>query len=198
MIAISDRIGYIEAAEEPLSADVGVVRGADGVWLYDVGNGERSAAELDGSYTVVLSHFHADHVGNLGRIRAERLFVSPETYRHTGRGTVVREELRFGDLRVFPLPSCHAKGCLGLEIGEEYAFVGDALYSRVRDGFYAYNAQVLREEIAALRALRSPKLLVSHFPGLVRDRKDAVEELEAVYARREKDTYEILVPAGER
>ena len=70
-IRISDAISYIGASDNPLSADIGIIRREDGTWLYDVGNGEKNIAGLDGSYRIVLSHFHADHTGNIGRIRAE-------------------------------------------------------------------------------------------------------------------------------
>lgn len=194
LITINDKISYIEASDDPLSADIGIVKTDGGVWLYDVGNGENAISRLTGSYHIVLSHFHADHSGNIGKVRAETLYVSKETFRHVGRGSVVSSDISVGDLHVFPLPSSHTKGSLGLEVAETYAFVGDALYSRVRDGFYLYNAQLLRDEIEVLRALKAPYLLVSHFKGLVRDRAEVLEELQAIYTMREKDRTEIRVP----
>ena len=62
-IRINDRISYIEASEDPLSADIGIIEDSDSTWLYDVGNGEKSICGLDSSYHVVLSHFHPDHTG---------------------------------------------------------------------------------------------------------------------------------------
>ena len=47
-ITISERISYIEATEEPLSADIGIIRCGDTEWLYDVGNDLRSLDGLDG------------------------------------------------------------------------------------------------------------------------------------------------------
>ncbi len=194
IITINDTISYVAASDDPLSAEIGIVRDGGDVWLYDVGNGEKAVSELTGSYHIVLSHFHADHAGNVARLRAEALYVSGETFRHVHQGTIVRAEKRVGDLRIFPLPSSHTKGCLGLEVGERFAFVGDALYSKVRDGFYIYNAQLLKDEIAVLRALRAPWLLVSHFSGFVRERAEVLEELETIYGMREKSGSEIRVP----
>ena len=194
LIAINDQISYIEASEDPLSADIGVVRDGGSVWLFDVGNGDKAISGLTGSYRVVLSHFHADHAGNVGKVRAEALYLSAETFRHVHAGTVVSADTYVGDMHIFPLPSSHTKGSLGLEVGEDYAFVGDALYSKVKDGFYLYNAQLLQDEIRVLRALRAPFLLVSHFPGLVRERAEVLDELMAIYALRDKDTAEIRVP----
>ena len=193
-ITINDKISYIEASDDPLSADIGVVKNGKDIWLYDVGNGEKAISGLTDSYHIVLSHFHADHAGNIGKVRAESLYVSRETFRHVQQGTIVNSDIYVGDLHIFPLPSSHTKGSLGLEVGERYAFVGDALYSKVRDGFYLYNSQLLKDEINVLSALKAPCLLVSHFKGLVRERTEVLEELKAIYAMREKDTSEIKVP----
>ena len=190
-IRISDAISYIEASDDPLCADIGIIRRDGGTWLYDVGNGEKNIAGLDGSYHIVLSHFHADHTGNLDLVRADSLWVSRETFDHVGRGTVVREDLYTDGLHLFPLPSSHTKGCLGLEVDEEYAFVGDGLYSRVKDGCYVYNATLLKDEIGVLEKLQAPKLLVSHFKGLIRDRDEVIAELKEIYGKREKNAPEI-------
>ena len=192
-IRISDSISYIEASEDPLCADIGIIRRPGGTWLYDVGNGERNVAGLDGNYHIVLSHFHADHTGNIDRVRAESLWVSRETFDHVGRGTVVREDLYLDGLHIFPLPSSHTKGSLGLAVDGEYAFVGDGLYCRVKDGFYIYNATLLKDEIGVLEKLHAPKLLVSHFKGLVRGRDEVVEELKEIYGQRDKNSPEIRV-----
>ena len=109
----------------------------------------------------------------IGRIRAESLYVSNETYAHVHRGTIVSRDIHIDQMHIFPLPSSHTKGCLGLEVDETFAFVGDALYSKVKDDCYVYNAQLLCEEINVLSALRSPWLLVSHFPGMIRKCLDA-------------------------
>ena len=192
-ITISERISYIEATEEPLSADIGIIRCGDTEWLYDVGNDERSLAGLDGQYNVVLSHFHQDHTGSLDKIRVGELYVSGATFRHTGWGTVVNGELTIGDLRIFQIPSSHTKGCLGLEIGNEYAFVGDALYCKAKDGHYVYNAQLLKDEIEVLKRLKASKLLVSHFKGLVRTKDEVIAELEQIYSKKEKNNPYIRV-----
>ena len=193
MIAISDNISYIEATDDPLSADIGIVRDGGKIWLYDVGNDERAVNGLKDSYRIVLSHFHADHTGNLERLRAEALYVSKETSAHVHAGTLVQSDLTVGGLHIFPLPSSHAKGCLGLETDEGFAFVGDGLYSRVKDGFYVYNATLLKDEIEVLRSLRAEYLLVSHFRGLVRKKADVLKELSEIYAMRSKNDPEIKV-----
>ncbi|MGI6214331.1 MAG: hypothetical protein ACOYIT_00375 [Christensenellales bacterium] len=184
-IRINSKISYIKASANPLSADIGIIKTCGNTWLYDVGSGEKSISGLNGSYNVVLSHFHKDHAGNIDRIRAKALYVSKETYRHVRRGIVVSSDIYTDGLRIFPLPSSHAKGCLGLEVDETYAFVGDALYCRPKGGLYVYNTQLLKEEIEALSRLKASWLLASHFEGLVREKDKVIDELKAIYAKRD-------------
>ena len=190
---ISDSISYLAASDSPLSADIGMIKNQEQLWLYDVGNGERNCAGLTDDYFVVLSHFHADHTGNVGRIKTEAVYVSEETYKHVHTGTIVQRDLYVGNLHIFLLPSSHAKGCLGLEVDETWCFVGDALYSKVKDGCYVYNAQFLKEEIEVLKSLHSPYLLVSHYPGLIRGKDEVLEELKEIYGKREKHSAEIRI-----
>ncbi len=190
---ITSQISYIEASENPLSADIGMIKAASGIWLYDVGNDTNKLSSLTGKYHVVLSHFHADHIGSLDHLNIENLYVSQFTFKHTGRGTIVKEDIYRDNLHIFPLPSSHAKGSLGLEADEEYAFVGDAIYSRVNAEYYIYNAQLLKEEINVLKKLKAKYLLVSHLKGMVMDKEEAIRQLEEIYFRREKYSPEILV-----
>ena len=182
-------IEYIEGRLKPLSADIGVVRDGDHCILYDVGNGEETLQLIpEGKLWVILSHFHADHVGNLPYLadRIERLFVSKETYRHVGMGTIVDGEVQLGACRIFVLPSTHAKGCLGLEVAERYAYVGDALYGKEKDGDVIYNPQLLQQEIGVLEGLKAEQILVSHSPGLVRRKVDVLSEMRDLLSKIKK------------
>lgn len=190
---ISETIHYLPASENPLSADIGMIRDGGSVWLYDVGNNPQAVERLTGRYNVVLSHFHADHTGNLGLIQTQDVFVSGETGRHVGMGTVVDRDLYIGSLHLFPLPSSHCKGCLGLEVDGRYAFVGDALYCKTKNGACLFRAPLVRDLLHALKKLNAPDLLVSHFPGLIRPRAEVIAELEALYAMRQPGQDEILL-----
>ena len=193
LISINDKISYIEATPDPLSADIGIIRDESGVWLFDVGNDASRISGLTGEYNVVLSHFHQDHAGSIDRIRVNELYLSKETYRHVGRGTVVESDIRIGGLHIFPIPSSHTKGSLGLEVDESFAFVGDSLYSKVKDGLYIFNAQLLKDEIKVLSAIKAPYFLVSHFNGLIRSKDEVIEELKEIYGMRDKNDPEIRV-----
>lgn len=194
MIVINDRISYIEATENPLSADIGIIRCDDSVWLYDVGNDEKNLPALNDEYNVVISHFHADHMGSLAKIRTKNLYVSHETEKHAGYGTVITEDTYIGDMHIFPIPSIHAKGCLGLEVDGRYAFVGDALYCKVRDNHFIYNVSLLNEQILVLSGLRAPYFMVSHHEGMIREKQEVIAELKSIYAMREKGNPEIRIP----
>lgn len=195
IIKINDHISYIEASDNPLSADIGVIKDGDKTWLYDVGNGEQSLSSIpDCKCNVVLSHFHADHIGNIDNVNCDELYVSKETYKHVGRGTIIESDTYIGNIHIFPIPSSHAKGCLGLEVDNMYAFLGDALYSKVKNGYYIYNSQLVKVEIEVLECLNSPYLLVSHYQGLIREKKEVLNELYDIYGSRDKNSSEILVP----
>ena len=184
-IIINEKISYIKACEQPLSADIGIIRDGDSIWLYDVGMGEESFSCLPREeYRVVLSHFHTDHVGNIERVNAREIFASAETCRHIRRGTVVRESLQFGNVRIFPLPSSHAQGSLGLEVDGQYAFVGDGIYSKDAGDWYVFNVQLLQAEIETLKGLKAAYLLVSHCKGLVRSKEEVISALEMIYRMR--------------
>lgn len=182
-LRITDKLSYIPCSDDPLSADVGILRENGEAWLYDVGCGDRGFTGREGCH-VILSHFHRDHTANIEKIPVRELFVSKETYAHVGFGTVVSGDIHCRNLHIFPLPSSHAPGCLGFEIDSTYAFVGDALYCKSKNGRYFYNVQFLQEEIRVLKSLKAPFLLVSHHPGLIRKKEEVLAELEEIYSLR--------------
>ena len=185
---ISDSIFHFPATESPLSADVGIVQCADGVWRYDVGSSDEAASAIDaipGKKTVILSHFHPDHTGNIDRVPYDMLYAGKFTCEKLGGiGISVEDHMYFENgIHLFPLPSCHAKGCMGLEYGA-YAFLGDAVYATNKDGRTAYNAGLLKELIAVLKALEASFFLVSHSVPFVKPKTEVMAELEEIYALR--------------
>lgn len=65
---LTGQVARLPAAEAPLSADVGLVQTDGMLWIYDVGASPAAADAINGlpgKKTVVLSHFHPDHMGNL-------------------------------------------------------------------------------------------------------------------------------------
>ena len=196
---IDDKIAYWKALEEPLSADVGIIEGDKYAWVYDVGCSEEAVAciqSLQKPKKVVLSHFHPDHTGNLDKITFETLFLGQQTLRYTKQGEVVKGHLWLEDgvsLHLFDLPCSHARGAIGLEVNEKYAFLGDATYCAVKDGCGVYNANLLAEEIKVLRELKAEYFLLSHDKRFVRRKEVVLAQLEGIYARRDRQSAYIVL-----
>lgn len=209
LVQLSQRISYLPATQDPLSADIIVVRGDSAWWIYDVGNCD-SALEfinsLDESLkkNIVISHFHADHTGNLikalhGEVSMpfDELYVGQYTVRHTHQGSVVTELLQIDDgvhLEIMPVPSSHAKGSLVLVVDDEFAFMGDSTYPKVGHGEPdSYNVQTLYEQIKFLSSMNVKSLYLSHKKGLRRDRESVVSVLKNIYERRQRNENEIFM-----
>ena len=197
MLSITEDISYIPATENPLSADVGIIRTAGGLWIYDVGAAPAAAAAvnaLPGPKRVVLSHFHKDHAENIDKVAWDELYAGGYTCKKLGYGTEVAGEMAFPDgVRLFPLPSSHARGCVGLEVGD-YAFVGDGTYKFPKDGEPAFNAGLLQALIKTLKSLRASWLLLSHSDPFAHPREQVIGKLEAIYAKRDKNNPYIFLP----
>lgn len=198
-IQISDTISYWKATEKPLSADVGVVEGDKYIWLFDVGDGEEAYEcihSLSRPINLIVSHFHKDHIGNVGKIDYQNLYQGAHTLKYTHAGEVVRGDIWIEDgvkIHLFELPSSHAKGCIGMEVNEEYAFLGDAVYCTMKDGKSAYNANLLAEQIRVLRSLEAKYFLLSHRGRLACKKEVVLRQLESIYAKRDVKSAWIFV-----
>lgn len=195
LIKLSPKISYLPASEPPLSSDVGIITVNRAVWIFDVGSNEEALKlinGIEGEKRIVLSHFHADHIDNMSRLSCNKIFCGGFTSKklsQTGDADmiVVDKDLYFdGGVHLFPIPSTHAKGCVGLEI-DDFAFLGDAAYCSVKDGKAGYNAGQLQGLIKTLKGLRAKKLLLSHSQPLECDREEEISMLEEIYSLRKKD-----------
>ena len=84
-VRINDRISYIKASNEPLSADVIIVEGDRYTYLFDVGNKDEVAdylTRLPMPKKVILSHFHPDHMGNIGKIPFDTVYAGANTEKY--------------------------------------------------------------------------------------------------------------------
>ncbi len=197
-VKITENISYIKASENPLSADVGIVEGENFVWLFDVGANDFAHTEVNAinkPKNAVLSHFHPDHIGNLDKTKLNEIYQCANTFGYTKRGICVTEDVYIEDgitLHLFPIPSSHAKGSLGLEVGE-YAFLGDAAYSTMKKGKVCYNSSVLKEEIDLLKKLKAKYFLISHDEKFVKTKEEVISELSEIYSKRDpKESYIFL------
>ena len=100
-IAITEQISYIKASDNPLSADVILVEGQEYLYVFDVGNNEQVAEYLNTlpkKKRVILSHFHADHMGNIGRVNWENVFFGANTEKYFQQYIANYATLRFAEL----------------------------------------------------------------------------------------------------
>ncbi|MBR3610431.1 MAG: hypothetical protein IKL57_03050 [Oscillospiraceae bacterium] len=190
MIRINEHISYIKASENPLSADIGIIEGEKFLWIFDLGADESAAEFLNGikkRKNAVISHFHPDHMGNLEHVKLNEVYLGANTFKYAKLGNVVDEDIFIDDgikLHIFPLPSSHAKGSLGLETGD-YAFLGDATYATMKQGRVCYNSSVLKEEIAVLENLSAKYFLISHDERFIRSKEEVIAELKEIYKKRD-------------
>ena len=195
VIRINDRISYIKASEEPLSSDVVIIDGDEYTYLFDVGNDEEVAAYLEAlpkKKKVILSHFHQDHMGNIGELDCDLVYVGKGTEKYleeTIPRQVLCESVSIQDgveLEIYPMPNSHAKCSLVLMVDREYLFLGDSLYSKVQDDKYVYNAQLLKEEIELLKHLSAETVFSCHEVRPLKRKDGVIRFLEQIYAKREK------------
>lgn len=196
---IAQGIMYLKAGENPLSADVGVVKGKKYWWIYDVGANDEAydfIQSLEGPKAVVISHFHQDHIANLNRIKPELLYVGDYTYTKTKSGIVISTITEIDDgivVRIIPCPSSHSKGSLLMEVDGKYCFIGDSPYCTSREGRMCYNAGVLLEEIRTLKSISAEYLMLSHANIFVKRTATLVRGLEYIYGRRQSNEPYIYV-----
>lgn len=196
---INSVISYIPATNNPLSSDIGLVRGSNSIYIYDVGACEESRRyinSLSEPKNVIISHFHSDHTHNLPEIRYDKLYVGKETYKYTNGGIIVTEPVAIEDgvsLELIPIPATHSKGSLILNVNKEYVFLGDCLYTSMHAGKRCYNSQLLKEQIDILKRLECRYFLLSHDERFVCSKEAVIRWLESIYAKRDKNSSYIYV-----
>lgn len=197
---ITEKITYVENGVLPLSSDVIIIKGDTANYVFDVGANDESFAEIDKlqnenkPVVVFISHFHADHMSNLKRIKYDELYVTKNTSRYCSETNavvhVIDEEVEINDgvqIKVMPIPSSHAKGCLCISVDDEYLFVGDALYPMNKNEQRLYNVQHLKEQIDFLVKMKTSKVFLSHDKKAIIDKEIMTAFLNSVYVKREKN-----------
>lgn len=212
LIEMNERIAYLPASDNPLSADVFFIKDKDRTYIFDVGECD-AAAELindtehltrcglmkaGGKKTVVISHFHRDHMGNIGRIDCDEIIVSGQSHKNVPEDKkdmailVDKESVNRGDIIIYPLPSTHAKGCLCLVV-DDYIFLGDGIYAGQVKGQYCMNVQFLKAQIDLLESISATKCVLSHDKPVVKDKAVVLRLLRARYGQREKNAAYIIL-----
>lgn len=197
-IFLSDRVFYWPKGTDPLCAEVFAIQGDAHTWFFDVGNGARALQNirgLPGKKCAVISHFHPDHMGNVHGAEWTQLYLGDFACKKAGMGQAVTGKCVLQDgilLTVCPLPSSHAKGSLMLEAAG-FLFLGDGIYSTVKNGKRCYNATLLLEGIRALGGMQAEYCVLSHAEPLVQKRQDVILGLQRIYdQRRQNEPYIFL------
>ena len=184
MFDIAPRIRRIPAASDPLSADVFIIEGDARCYVFDVGmNDEAFAAisALDKPVTVILSHFHRDHIGNMGRLHPDVTLAGARTMKYISGGTLVDAPLTIRDgveIIVRPCVSPHAPGCLIATVDGTYTFIGDLHYARPGVG-----QGEAKGMLNVLKAVDTRYFVPSHMDGSPLVEKDALlREIREYYA----------------
>ena len=111
-IKITDDISYIKASDNPLSADVILVEGQEYLYVFDVGNNEQVAEyvnDIPKRKRVILSHFHTDHMGNIGRVHWDTVYFGANTEKYFQQYIEDYAKQRFAEL----------SGALAIALGEQ-------------------------------------------------------------------------------
>ncbi len=196
-IKIHDRIEYLPASENPLSADVVIVHGDTSDWVFDVGACDEAFSviqSLKSTRNVVISHFHADHSTNVSRITYDKLYCGDFTAKKFADATAVTSVLSFDDginIVLFPIPSAHSKGSIGMLVDKAYAFLGDATYCSMINGKPGYNAGLLQATIKALEGIDAEYFCLSHENGFIKKKNEVLENLKWIYKSR--DSHEAYI-----
>jgi len=118
--SINSYISYIPACENPLSADVGIIKARSCTYFFDVGRAEACLDYLHsvkGRMQVIISHFHADHIWwltkhsigdwgldpedrlsmNYERPCFEKIYIGKGTEKYIPDGTIIKENLILED-----------------------------------------------------------------------------------------------------
>lgn len=166
MKIITDYLKQIPSSSEPLSADVFVIEGEKNTYLFDVGNNQealQAISALPKEKTVILSHPHQDHIGNLDRLSWKNLYMGDATFEKLQKGTIVENKVTIRDgvvIEIRACPSPHTGGSLIATVNNEYTLLADLYFTRP-----VYDNQPAREMLSVLRELDTKYFVVSHQEG---------------------------------
>ena len=163
MNLINDRIKYLPASENPLSADVYFIEGEKYCYIYDVGNNENSEYHINQTNkekTIILSHYHKDHTGNIDCLNYHDLYVGDKTYETISKGNVVSDTVTIKDgvkIEIIHCPSPHTDGSIIINVDNEYTLIADLYFTRP-----PVNNEKAIQMINSLKNIDTKYFVVSH------------------------------------
>lgn len=163
MNMIGEKIKYLPATSNPLSADVYCIEGDECCYVYDVGNNDRSLQyinQLSKEKIIILSHHHKDHTGNIVGLHYRDLYVGKKTYETIGTGVIVEDKLTINDgvrIDVIHCVSPHTDGSLIVSIDNEYTLIADLYFTRP-----PFDKEKAMKTIDSLRSIDTKYFVISH------------------------------------
>jgi len=163
MKLISDRIKYLPATNNPLSADVFFIEGDKCCYLFDVGSDDNSLRyinQIDKEKIIILSHYHKVHTANIEHISFLNLYVGKKTNESIGIGKVVEYSFTINDgvkIEVLPCVSPHTDGSLIINIDNEYTLIADLYFTRP-----PFDRSKAEQMIETLKNIDTKYFVVSH------------------------------------
>ncbi len=190
ILQITERISRLPATTKPFSCDIIFIKAKDEqgdfTWIYDVGVGTGAANainQIQGRKKIVISHFHPDHILNLPFVKYDELFVTKYTKKYTRVGTIITEPIDSDGVKILPMPSSHAKGCLAI-ICDGYAFLGDGAFCKYKGIHHVYNPQILYEMIQFLEKADCHHFCLDHEQNFIQEREPVINLYKEIYKRR--------------
>ena len=163
MNVIGKKIKYLQATNDPLSADVYLIDGDKHGYIYDVGNNENSLQYINQpgkEKIVILSHYHKDHTGNIECVDYRDLYVGKKTYEVVGKGIIVEDMLTINDgvkIDVIHCPSPHTDGSLIITVDNEYTLIADLYFTRP-----PFDKEKAMKMIDSLMSIDTKYFVISH------------------------------------
>ncbi len=163
MNIISNKIAYLPAVDDPLSADVYFIEGKKNCFIFDVGNNEDSLHHINRikqPKVFILSHYHKDHVGNIEHVDYHDLYVGKETHDAVGKGKIVTETVTIDDdvkIEIIPCSSPHTEGSLIINIDNQYTLIADLYFTRP-----PFDQEKIKKMLDSLQQIDTKYFVVSH------------------------------------
>lgn len=163
MNVIAENIKYLPATNDPFSADVYFIEGDNHCYIYDVGNDDNSLHhinQVNKGKTIILSHYHKDHIGNIEHINYRNLYVGKKTYETIGKGEIVEDAFTINDgvkIEVIPCTSPHTEGSLIINVDNEYTLIADLYFARP-----PFDSSKTMEMIEILKNVDTKYFVISH------------------------------------
>ena len=163
MNMIGEKIKYLPATNDPLSADVYCIEGDEYCYVYDVGNNDRSLQyinQISKEKVVVLSHHHKDHTGNIAGLHYRDLYVGKKTHESIGKGIIIENKLTINDGVKIEIAHCvspHTDGSLIITVDNEYTLIADLYFTRP-----PFDKEKAMKMIDSLRSIDTKYFVISH------------------------------------